>query len=172
MSIVKGVFLFGAPLPEDPKNDGISEWKVLNHELLINDAEPLLQLGFENIQNGEYKEAVHNLTKALSSSKNHHELIYFYRGLAKYAQSDYMHAETDFTRCLLTMSTMADAYFLRGLCRYETGDFKLAQVDFKKAQRPGKAMLTTSFSEVITAIDSYNNRLEMEVTDMNSLAKN
>ncbi|MEM7296825.1 MAG: hypothetical protein AAF391_01000 [Bacteroidota bacterium] len=139
-----------------------SDWSVLEHELTLENPDPHLLAGFQKIQSGKYFEALEDLGKAIESSKNSHEYIYFYRGLAKHALGDYKHAEIDFTRCLLINSIMADAYFLRALAKYEMGEYARAHLDFKKALQPGKSLLTTSTRKVRNAINNFSNNVPVD----------
>lgn len=139
-----------------------SEWSVSEHALLLENPDPYLEAGFNNIQSGNYAEALKDLGKAIESSKNAHEYIYFYRGLAKHALGDYKHAEIDFTRCLLINSIMADAYFMRALTKYEMGEYERASLDFKKALQPGKSLLTTSTRKVRNAISDFANKVPVD----------
>jgi len=148
----------------------IANWSAKEHTLSIENPDSYLYDGFQKIQAGAYKEALVDLGKAIEHSKNHHEYIYFYRGLAKHALGDYKHAEIDFTRSLLINSIMADAYFLRALSKFEMGEYERATIDFKKSIQPGKSLLTTSTRKVHEVINDLNNRVSIDTSVVEGLA--
>lgn len=148
-----------------------SDWIAIDHSLGLNDPDPFLSSGFTKINKGDLKGAIQDLTMALDNSKNHHEFIFFFRGLAKHKLGDYSGASIDFTRCLLTNSRMADAYFRRGLSKYEMGNYESACNDFAKTLQPTKALYTTKSDKVHEVINQFCNDVQIDTLMIESLAK-
>ena len=133
-----------------------ADWSIQEHILDIDTSliDSLLQLGYEDIQDGRFTLAEEMLTASILSSKNALEYAYLYRGLARFANHEYQLARIDFTRCLLINSQLGDAYFLRALTRLQLGEEEKAQIDFEKVSLPGNKLSTLSLDRAVEIMDS------------------
>jgi tetratricopeptide (TPR) repeat protein len=82
----------------------------------------------------DYKGAIGDFTKALSSGRTDSETL-FYRGKAKAKLNDYENAIIDFTKAIDYQPTNGSYYYERGQIREQLKDFIGAAEDFKKAKQ-------------------------------------
>ena len=75
--------------------------------------------GIENYENEKYSEAIDDYTKALNLKKD--RITYYNRGLAKYYQTDYPGAKSDFYRSLELESDYIPALKMYAITEYELG---------------------------------------------------
>lgn len=148
-----------------------SDWTVFEHELRVENPDEHLLSGFKLIQNGNYKDAIEELSQSIYTSKTSAEYAYFYRGIAKFALGQYKYAEIDFTKSLLIESRMADTYFFRALAKFELGAYEAACHDFQKTLMPGKALINVSSNSVYDAIKLICDEIPVDTSSIQGLAQ-
>ena len=91
-------------------------------------AKPYFDRGVQQYENGQYEEAIRNLTSAVNADPNAY-LAYYNRGLAQYRLANYDAAISDYTRTLLINHDYVNAVYGRALAKYKKGDYDGAIAD-------------------------------------------
>jgi tetratricopeptide (TPR) repeat protein len=116
-------------------NARIAQEAPLEFEYLM-----LFSLGQVAYFSGEYEEAVALYSQALDllpsfprTDSLDPEVLYDYRGIARYAQDDLEGAIADFSRAININPEYADGYNNRGWAYYRQGEYETAIVDYTRA---------------------------------------
>ncbi len=91
-------------------------------------AKPYFDRGVQQYENGQYDQAIRNLTLALNADPNAY-LAYYNRALAQYRLANYDAAISDYTRTLLINHDYVNAVYGRALAKYQKGDYDGAIAD-------------------------------------------
>ncbi|MFB2878287.1 caspase, EACC1-associated type [Floridanema aerugineum] len=128
------IFLGGFLLTRSP-NDQNKSVTPITTSIVSQDLETskkLLNQGKEELQKGDYQEAIKYFTEYIKSNPNNEE-AYIQRGDAYYKQQKYQQAISNYDLAIKINSQTASTYYKRGMTRHDLGDMKGAINDFTEA---------------------------------------
>ena len=96
-----------------------------------NDTSPNYTLGSDQLEEGEYDEAIDSFSKAIELNPEHAD-AYYRRGLAYFGKEDHNTAIADFSTAIELDADHFDAYFRRGIAYIDRENHDAAIADFDK----------------------------------------
>ncbi len=136
----------------------------------VDNTQQLFQEGVTKYNQGNYQEAVDNLTQVIKLEPQNH-LAYNRRGDAFYRLGDYQQSQTDSSQAITLNPQDANAYYDRGFSFYELGKYKEAIADYTQAIKLnsqnayayyGRGLAKTQLQEHKKAIEDFSKAIALQ----------
>jgi tetratricopeptide (TPR) repeat protein len=136
----------------------------------VENTQQLFQEGVTKYNQGNYKEAVDNLTQVIKLEPQN-SLAYNRRGDAFYRLGDYQKSQTDSSQAITLNPQDANAYYDRGFSSYELGKYKEAIADYTQAIKLnsqnayayyGRGLANTQLHEHKEAIEDFSKAIALK----------